>query len=89
MFEASIRSLEIDKSNKASWHFDSRTTKHNTGENNSLNDFEKKVAIGCFKLNGGYTHSMEGKGKPKFITFVEVEKVDEVLYVSSSPKAYF
>jgi hypothetical protein len=30
---------------------------------------------------------MEGKGKPKFITFVEVEKVDEVLFVSSSPKA--
>jgi hypothetical protein len=53
MFEASIRSIEIDRSNKASWHFDSRTTKHITGENNSLNDFEKKVAISCFKLNGG------------------------------------
>jgi hypothetical protein len=29
------------------------------------------------------------KGKLKFITFVEIEKVYEVLYVPSSPKAYF
>jgi len=26
MFEASITSLEIEKNNKASWHFDSETT---------------------------------------------------------------
>jgi len=29
------------------------------------------------------------KRKPKFITFVEIEKVYEVLYVPSSPKVYF
>ncbi len=67
MFEASITSLEIEKNNKASWHFDSGTT----------NQMEAKPTL------------WKEKRKPKFITFVEIEKVYEVLYVPSSPKVYF
>ncbi len=89
MFETFITSLEIDLSNKASWYFDLGVSKHVVGENNSLNDFEKKITTCHVKSTRGQTHYVEKKGKAMVVTFAKVNKIDEVCMCSTSPKACF
>jgi hypothetical protein len=64
-------------------------SKHVVGENNSLHDFEKKVATCHVKSTKGQTHYVERKGKAMVVTFARINKVDEVCMFSASPKAYF
>jgi hypothetical protein len=51
--------------------------------------FEKEVATCHVKSTRGKTHYVEIKGKAMVVTFVRVNKVDEVCMCLASPKACF